>query len=430
MLHLFLLACAGEKITTIDTAAPAGDSSADTATTTDDSAADDPGLEPVQPALAAVGSVGVGALGTSFAGYSFASVADGFAWVATAEGIVYVCEPTAIGDVADVCEARWTGQEWSIDKIARDGDRLSIADALGSGIAYTVPDGSTGALADVYATRVDGAYPDGYAGTSLHIDADGDGDEDDLAVTTSLDGSIGWSGSPDYYGEIAVFLDATEGAWAWGEADYLLPACADGGVIAWGPTQLVTDGAMLYAGCPAASYGEGAVEGWALPLTSRPADWQVLGPSGWYLTPRTYDGVFADSRQDGVIYTIQPDGEWRALSLPSEDTLDGAAPSLLRTSSGRVLLAYGAQPRTSSGLMPDDGGDQYGTVTVCDVSQGWYSRLCVEVVTPSDGYATCVGAVQALVEIDGVVYVGSSGWVYGSGDGCGATTWRVDLSGP
>lgn len=422
MLYLFLLACAGEKIATTDTAAPtAADTSQDTSP---------PEVEPVEPVLTAVGSVGVGALDTSFAGYSFAAVADGFAWTATAEGVVYVCSSTAIGDVADICEARWTGQEWSIDKIARDGDRLSVADALGSGIAYTVPDNSTGALADVYATRVDGAYPDGYAGASLHIDADGDGDADDLATTTSLNGSIGWNASPDYYGEIAVFLDATEGVWAWGEADYLLPACADGGVIAWGPTQLVTDGAMLYAGCPAASYGEGAVEGWALPLTSRPADWQVLGPSGWYLTPRTYDGVFADGRRDGVIYTIQPDGEWRALSLPSEDALDGAAPSLLRTSSGRVLLAYGAQPQTSSGLMPDDGGDQYGTVTVCDVSQGWYSRLCAEVATPDDGYATCTGAVQALLEIDGVVYVGSSGWVYGSGDGCGATTWRVDLSGP
>lgn len=449
MLYLYLLACAGEKITTTDTAAPAGDSAADTAGSPDDSAADDPSLDPVQPSLVAVGSVGVGDLEPSFAGYSFAGVADGFAWTATAEGIVYVCSPTAVGDVADICEARWSGQEWSIDKIARDGALLSVADALGAGIAYTVADGSAGALGDVYETRVDGAYPEGYAGTSLHIDADGDGDEDDLAVTTSLDGSIGWSGSPDYYGEIAVFLDALAGAWVWGEADHLLPACADAETIAFGPTQIVSDGDVLYAGCPATGYGDGAVEGWALPLTSRPADWVALGPSGWYLAGRPEGGVYADARREGGVYAIRPDGDHLLRAVDIGGDLDGAGPATLTTSEGRTYIAIGSQPRSSTGLAPVAGagewpwqvrsldagtpgpraaeGGFYGAIMVCDITGGdWDARLCATAELPDDSYATCTGAVQALVEIDGEVYVSSSGWVYGSGDGCGTTTWRIE----
>jgi hypothetical protein len=43
-----------------------------------------------------------------------------------------------------------------------------------------------------------------------------------------------------------------------------------------------------------------------------------------------------------------------------------------------------------------------------------------------DGYATELGAVQGLVEVDGVVYASSVGWGYGSGAGGGATIYRVE----
>lgn len=415
---LTLLACNDSKPTTVP--------STNTGDTGDTGGVVPP--DPVQPTVTVVGSIGVGALDSNLAGYSFAAVSAGFAWVDAVAGVIYVCAPTSVGDVADVCTPRWTGREWSIDKISSDGSLLAVADGRGAGIAYTIESDTSGSLSDVYSTRVMGAYSDGYAGTSQHIDADLDGATDDLVVATGLDGSVNWDDSPEAYGEIAVFLNAPDGSsWTWTDADMHLLACMDGGTVAWGPTQLISDGTRLYASCPGYGYFDGAVESWALPLTDRSADWQVWGPSGWYMAARPEGGVYADGRGYGGFYTITPDGDSAFRSLNLGGSLDGTAPSVLTASNGRTYIVMGSQSLSAASGDIDEGF--YGSVLVCDISTGdWDARRCTIAELPSDGYATCTGAVQALVEIDGEVYVGSSGWVYGSGAGCGVTIWRVGLT--
>lgn len=456
MLVLFLLAaCEPSKSSpATDTSAPTetGIGPADTDTDVDTGPS---GPTPTLPVLATVGSYGVGGLDPTFAGYSAHAGSAGLLWTETASGIIWRCPYEGVGEIDEACEPALAGQAWSIDKMQSTGRALAIADALGAGVAYEVPDDATGALADVALTSVAGGYDGGYTGVLLWLDADGDGSDDDLVATSGLYGDLGWSETPEsgYYGELALFLDAS-GTLAWTDADLYLPACADGGRRQWGPVATATDGTTLAAACPGYGYREGAVEGWALPLTGRPADWSAEA-SGYYLAARP-GGYIADARGSGLVW-IQPDGAHVTRELAVDGELPGTAPAVLVTSSGRVLLAVGSQARTSSALgegstydtlgrlVPHPGrlaagsaewpwqrsmaGEEsyYGGIAVCDITDGWDASLCTVADLPSDGYATCTGAVQGLVEAeDGTIYATSVGWVYGSGDGCGATAWRVD----
>ena len=397
--------------------------------------------DPVLPTLSAVGSYGIGDLDAGYAGYSAHAGSAGLLWTETASGIVYRCPYEGLGYIAETCEPALSGQAWSIDKMQSSGRAVAIADALGAGTAYEVEDGAAGALADVALTSVSGGYDGGYTGVLVWLDADGDGSDDDLVATSGLYGDLGWSEEPDggHYGELAVFLDAA-GSMAWPDADIYLPACADGGRKQWGPVQTVTDGATLAAACPGYGYRDGAVEGWALPLTERAADWSVEA-SGYYVAAQP-SGYVADARGSGLVW-VQPDGAHVTREVPIDGDLPGTAPDVLVTSSGRVLLVTGSQARTSSGIgiTPSrgrmdpgeypwqlDGDTSYlGGVAVCDITAGWDSAMCATADLPDDGYATCAGAVQGLVEAaDGTVYATSAGWVFGSGDGCGATVWRVE----
>lgn len=396
--------------------------------------------DPVLPILSTVGSYGVGGLDPSYTGYSAHAGSAGLLWTETATGTIWRCPYEGIGEIAETCEPALTGQAWSIDKMQGTGGAVAIADALGAGTAYEVEDGATGALADVALTSVSGGYEGGYTGVLVWIDADGDGADDDLVATSGLYGDLGWSETPEsgFYGELAVFLGAS-GSLAWTDADLYLPACSDGGRRQWGPVQTATDGSTLAAACPGYGYRDGSVEGWALPLTERAADWSVEA-SGYYVAAQP-TGYVADARGEGLVW-IQPDGASATREVPVEGDLPGTAPDVLVTSSGRVLLVTGSQARTSSGIdvAPTrgrmdpgefpwqlDGDASYlGGVAVCDITDGWNPDLCVTADLPDDGYATCAGAVQGLVEVaDGTIYATSSGWVFGSGDGCGATVWRV-----
>lgn len=190
----------------------------------------------------------------SFAGYSFDADASG--WCAGDplshdEGLVY-CGTYATGGltVEAVAQATISATRYGTDKILALPDGFwSIPDAAATpedgealaGIAYGFDARPTtsGTLSELSDLSVSGAYPNGYTGSILWFDADLDGTDDDLGVTTSIDG-----GAP---GEIAVFLDApTTGVRAWDDADIHLPACNG---ATYGSTQLVaTDG--LYGALP------------------------------------------------------------------------------------------------------------------------------------------------------------------------------------
>ena len=303
-----------------DTGSGAVDTDGDTSTA--------PTYTPALPTLATVGSYGIGALYPTFAGYSMLATEDGALVSEVSTGLIRRCAYEGTGEIDEDCEPALSGQEWSVDKMQTDGDAISIADALGAGIAYGVGPAATGALADVADLAVSGGYDGGYTGVILHLDADGDGEADDVVATSGLYGDLGWSDAPDggYYGELAVFLDApVTGSLAWTDAALYLPACADGDRKQWGPVQTATDGSTLAAACPGYGYRGGAVEGWVLPLTERAADWSVEA-SGWYLAVQPDGGYVADYRGYGLEW-IQPTAPTSSARYPSRGSCRAPPPT-------------------------------------------------------------------------------------------------------
>lgn len=453
ILSLTLLACIPEKAVIEDDSAQPEDSTADTNSDSGDTS------PAAMPLLRVVGSFGIGDLDPSFAGYAAYPTSTGLLWAEISTGILWRCPFESVGEIKDVCapDVQASGP-WSVDKIQGSGlpESLTIADAAAGdaaeGIAYVMAESGAGVLSEIATSAVSGGYERGYTGVSLWVDADEDGRQDDLVVTAGIEGDLGWSEDAEtgYYGQLAVYLDAPSGGLAWGDANFYVPACPDVDRLQWGPVHTDTDGSTLAVACPGYGYTGGRIEGWVFPLSEREADWSVTA-SGWYLTAKPDGGYIADSRREKALVWIQPDGAFVSREVPADGDLPGTAPVVLTTSRGRVLLATGSQARTSSGAAVNaaltarkargaldcgasewpwqlDGGEEsfYGSLVVCDITDGWNPDMCLAAELPEDGAASCAGAIQGLIEIEEEVYAISTGWVFGSGDGCGATVWRVD----
>jgi hypothetical protein len=392
-----------------------------------------------------------------------------------ADGGFYLADPIGDGASAWIYRLPWAETEassiedaaevviqtgfYSPDKIGFDAGRLTIPDAnatvdglSGAGIGYDLsePD-SSGVLSDLADVAVEGDTENGYAARTLRIDADGDGALDDLVATQST------YSDDDVHGEIGVWLDVESGVHAWASADHVFPACADVGSssISYGPVDLAadTDGAHLWVGCPSATYRTGRVELYTTPLTSasEPVG-GVPGVEGWTIHPDPRGGVWMGVRGGGALAYSGTDLEPIYMTVADDDSaLFGAAPVVVETSTGQVVLAVGVQTRDSVesllpveipapfavgdalSVPPDGGSEGGGGVYLCDVTAipeaaadgTAVLRTCDGYGVSSDSGVTCTGALQALVEREDGLYLGSSGWLFGSGYGCGVQVWRI-----
>lgn len=463
-LMLFLCGCPTEgKPATHDTGAD------DTATTSDSDSGGD-----TAPPLTYDVSTGelTTALGWAaglppFAGYAGTGAPGGF----------YLADPVADGTVAYVYRIPWgasgaliedtsdlliTLGYYDPDKLGFEGGFLSIpaanadvGDIASAGIGYSLTEPDTsGTIADLAAIGVEGGFENGYTGRTLHLDADGDGEADDLMVTAST------YESEEVHGEIAVYLDVEDLLYSWSDASFAFPACTDAGSsrISYGPVDLAldADGEHLWVACPASNYRSGIVEMYNLPLKARSSPvGGALNVGGWTIAPDPRGGVWAGSQGGGaVIYVTTGLDALSAYPFATESdagVLFGADPEVIETSTGQILLAVGAQTRSTDTLTvtpprggfdpgtfdappPDDSGDTVSAVYLCDVtalpvagSMGFADLDTCARYEPSEA-VPCIGAVQALVEVDGVLWLASSGWLYGSGNGCGMQAWRLSPS--
>lgn len=392
-----------------------------------------------------------------FAGYSGTGSPDG----------IYLADPFGDGSQAFIYRIPWTVEGALIvedaadqslstgyagpDKIGYEQGHLSIPDAaadvgdvFAAGIGYTFAEppesGELGEQADV---AIRGDVTDGYAARILWLDADGDGLTDDVAATQ------GREDTTDYTGVVGIFLDAS-GVVDFADADLVLDACyrIEGSSIRWSPVDLALDeDGYLWTTCPASNYHSGTAEAWALPLDAAPSSViRVPDVGGWTVEPDPSGGVWLGSQGDGTLaYAHIPSGTVEEFTAPdSSDSYFGAAPITLQTSTGQTLLVVGMQARSTSATLTydstgrfapgetnpalDDGGDEADSaVYLCDITDGHAldEDHCAR-YSPTEA-APCIGAVQGMEEFDGSVYLMSSGWLYGSGTGCGAQIWRVDV---
>lgn len=391
-----------------------------------------------------------------FAGYSGTGSPDG----------VYLADPFGNGTEAliyripwgaegaliieDASEASMTTGYAGPDKIGYEQGHLSIPDAaadvgdiLAAGVGYTFADPpAPGDLGTQATVTIRGDVVDGYAARVLWLDADLDGAVDDIAATQGRDDT------DTYHGIVGIFLDAV-GAMDFADADLVLDACqdVDGSRITYGAVDLALDvDGYLWASCPSGNYHSGTAEAWSLPLDVAPESVIVVdGVGGWTVEPDPNGGVWLGSQGDATVtYAHIPSGTVETFTAPDgADSYFGAGPAILQTSTGQILLAVGMQARsTSAALTYDstgrfdpgeigatmDGSDvEYDSaVYLCDITDGHTldEDHCAR-YDPSEA-VPCIGAVQGMEEIDGSVHLMSSGWLYGSGTGCGAQIWRVD----
>lgn len=357
-----------------------------------------------------------------FGGYSMAA----------APGGLYIADPVTDGTHAAVYRLPWgttapiieDGADLLLmlgylgpDKMGYSGGKLAIADAdqttsvEHAGIGYSLDEPTeSGNIEDAGGLAIAGTVEKGYAAHILWFDADGDGVDDDVAATQGTYGET-------HAGELGIFLDAPEsGSLTFDDADLLLPACEDiGGVnINYGPVDLTVDpDGLLWAACPSNARQFGTIEGWTLPLDSAGPVVQIPDVSGFSVVADPAGGVWAGVEGDGLVLRADQDG---AISYYSGDDARyyGAAPMTLLTEGGQTLLAVGALSKSADGS---------SFVALCDLTEG--SDAGCTVYEPTEA-VPCIGAVQGLIEIGGVVWLSSSGWLYGSGDGCGVQVWRLD----
>lgn len=440
---LLLAACEPVKTPTTETPIETGEGEGETA-------APDPILYDVTSAS------GTAALGWSedrpaFAGYSGTG----------ADARIYLADPLGDGSAAFVYGIPWTAEGaltiedaaevtitvgvYGPDKVGYEGGYLAIPDAdadvadiPSAGIGYSLAEPSTsGALATLAALSVSGDTENGYAARILRLDADLDGDTDDMIATQST------YESDETHGEIGVFLNVTERAYSWAEADYQIPACTDFGDtnISYGPVDLALDagGAHLWVACPSATYRSGAVEVYSLPLSAASVpDGGVQKVGGWTVAADPRGGAWMGSQGGGVVTYASADLTTVISAYPYETESDsgslfGARPEVIETAAGQVLLLVGAQTRTAEARAVPDGGDAgVSAVYLCDITDmpaedetGFadLSAACGRYTAP-EGVA-CIGAVNGLIENGGVLRFFSSGWLFGSGDGCGAAIWKL-----
>ncbi len=440
---LLLAACEPVKTPSTETPVETGEGEGETATP--------------EPILYDVTSAaGTAALGWSedrpaFAGYSGTG----------ANQRIYLADPLGDGSAAYVYGIPWTSEGALImedaadvvitvgvygpDKIGYEGDYLAIPDAdadvgdiPSAGIGYSLAEPTTsGALATLSPLSVSGDTESGYAARILRLDADLDGDADDMIATQST------YDSDDIHGEIGVFLDVAERPYLWSEADYQIPACTDFGstAISYGPVDLAldADGAHLWVACPSATYRTGAVEVYSLPLSAVSVpDGGVQKVGGWTVAADPRGGAWMGSQGGGVVTYATADLTTVISAYPYETESDsgslfGARPEVIETEGGQVLLIVGAQTRTAEMRAAPDGGDAgVSAAYLCDITDmptedetGFadLTAACGRYTAP-EGVA-CVGAVNGLIERADGLYFFSSGWLFGSGDGCGAAIWSV-----
>lgn len=341
------------------------------------------------------------------------------------------------------------------DKLGTSGDLVAVPDAdadvgdiPSAGIGYLLAEPSAGgAVADLATYAVQGGYEGGYTGRLLILDADGDGSADDLIATATVE-------SGDAHGALAVYLDAEPGSYAWSEADYVLPACyeVEGATVAYGPVDLALDasGDHLWVACPSTRYVNGLVERWDLPLSADAAPYGgVTGPGGWTVAADPRGGVWMGSAGGVVMYA--PADLSDVLELAPEDGGDlfGFAPELVETSTGQILILVGEVTRSARSdgesarlapldlpplfdpgdlpTAPPEAGESYSAVYLCDVTAGPSLDDCARYEVPDDQAVTCTGSVQGLVEREDGLWLASSGWEFGSGDGCGVIVRRLAL---
>lgn len=374
---------------------------------------------------------------------------------------VYGVPWTASGsaDVEDAAEATLSVGLYGPDKLSFEAGLLGVPDAdadvgevPSAGIGYQLGEPvASGAVADLATLSISGDTETGYAARILRLDADLDGAADDALATQST------YDSEEVHGQLAVFLNVTERAYLWSEADAVVPACTDteGSRIAYGPVDLAADvdGSHLWVACPASNYRSGVVELHALPLGGDTLVGGVEGVGGWTVAPDPRGGVWAGSQGGGVVLHIDtdltPTSAYPYLYESDDSALFGASPAVVETSAGQVLLVVGTQSRTSeAAFAPPRGRFQPGTldgapagdtassaVYVCDVTtlpstdaSGFADLADCGRYTPPEGLG-CVGGVQGVTEQGGAVYLFSAGWLYGSGASCGAGIWRLYPSG-
>lgn len=375
-----------------------------------------------------------------FRGYSATSSPSG----------VYLADPMGTRAGASVYRIPWTTEgvlvieetaevtlsvgRYGPDKLDYDlaTGMLSIPDADAdtdaaehAGIAYSLPEPTeSGELSDLASYSFAGGHETGYTGSVLWTDADGDGTADDALVTsTTLD-------DPLFIGELAVYFDPSEGDWLWEEADLHIDVCnlRDTAALAYGPVDITESDGYIYVACPSSSYAEGTVEVLQPPFDEgdEAPGAAILGAyldvSGWFVAADPRGGVWMDARGRAILqYSPGPAARhWYGLYAGDSYEAFGAAPYVFQTEGGQTLLLVGEQQVSST-----------SGVYLCDVTELPAEDEFSDVADLTCGYyavpegLTCTGAIQGATELDGALYFYSSGWVFGSGDGCGAAIWKL-----
>lgn len=440
LLFLFLAGCPG-------TTKPTPDTGADDTVAPTETAEDPPPTLTYDVTTATLTTALAWTEGAvSFAGYAGTGAPSGF----------YLADPFGDGEQAFIYLIPWgaggaliedaasltlTTGPAGPDKIGYENGRLSIPDAAadvgdwyGAGIVYQLrePDAS-GALSDVALITVRGAHEIGYTGRAILLDADLDGDDDDLAVGSGVSPDY----DPDHLGEIGIWLDVAAGVYDWASADFQFAACADVDRVLYGPVDFAIDAVSgsLWTACPSGNYKSGTAEVYSMPLDagSEPA-LTVHDVGGWTISPDPRGGVWAGAQGGGWVTYATEGGE--RIDYDGSSYF-GAAPVVVAASTGQILLAVGSQSReggavppapTVAGYEPGEidaaGGTSESAVHLCDVTD-LDAPVCATYHTAGEG-VPCIGAVQALVEVDGALWLGSAGWLFGSGTGCGVQMWRVE----
>lgn len=439
LLFLFLAGCPGTTKPTPDTGADDTAPPTETAEDTSPPLAYDVTSAELTTALAWTDGA------VPYAGYSGTGTPSGF-WLADPLGdpeqaFIYLLPWGADGAlIEDAASLTLTTGPAGPDKIGYEDGRLSIPDAAadvgdwyGAGIAYQLTEPTaSGELSDLALITVRGAHETGYTGRAIMLDADGDGSVDDLAVGSGVEPDY----DPDHLGEIGIWLDVAAGIYDWSSADFHFPACAAVDRVLYGPVDFAIDAASgsLWVACPAANYESGVAEAYSVPMdaASEPAV-TVRNVGGWTLSPDPRGGVWAGAQGGERLVYATESGDVTDYTGPG---IYGAAPVVVEASTGQILMAVGSQARRSGvappatvrgrfapGELGADGGDSESAVHLCDVTD-IEAPTCATYHTAGEGIP-CIGAVQALVEVGGTLWLGSAGWLSGSGTGCGVQMWSL-----